>query len=95
MIQKFNAITVKIPASIVLNKIDKIFLKFRWKCKVSKITRSILKIRKLRESMFLNIQISNNCSIQGNVASYITRLDTRINEIEFEVQKQALIFIVN
>lgn len=36
MIQKFNAITVKIPASIVLNKIDKIFLKFRWKCKVSK-----------------------------------------------------------
>lgn len=68
MKQKFNAITVKIPASIVLNKIDKIFLKFRWKCKVSKITRSILKIRKLRESMFLNIQISNNCSIQGNVA---------------------------
>lgn len=68
MIQKFNAITVKIPASIVLNKVDKMILKSRWKCKVSKITKTILKIRKLRESMFLNIQISNNCSIQENVA---------------------------
>lgn len=50
---RFNAISIKIPAGFFA-EIDKLILKFVWKCKKPSLTKTIMKNKKTHASWFQN-----------------------------------------
>ena len=62
VIYRFNAIPVKVPNGIIFSEIDKLILKFMWKCKGPKIAKAILKKNKVRR-LVLNFKTYHNFTV--------------------------------